>query len=52
MMKPTASYKMTKSGKIYLANTWHKPGRNARRRSVIQAELYSMLVVRNKKDRE
>lgn len=51
-MKPTANYKMSKAGKINLAMNWNKPGRAARKRSIVQAELYSTLVVRPKKDRD
>lgn len=52
MKKPSANYKMSKAGKINLAMNWHKPGRGARRRSIIQAELYGAEVVRSRKERD
>lgn len=51
MMKPTSTYKMSKASKIMLAMTWSRPGKRARHRSVIDAELHSRLVVKQKRDR-
>jgi hypothetical protein len=51
MKKPGSSYKMSKAGKTNLAMNWHKPGRAARKRSIIQAELYGAEVVKSRKER-
>lgn len=51
MKKPGANYKMSKSAKINLAVNWDRPGRAARKRSVIHGELCAAEVVRNKKDK-
>lgn len=52
MKTPGPNYKMSKAGKINLAVNWAKPGRAARKRSIVQAELYGAEVVRAKRERE
>jgi hypothetical protein len=52
MKKPGPNFKMSKAGKINLAVNSHKPGRAARKRGIIQAELYGSEVVKSRKDRE
>lgn len=52
MMKPGPNYKMSKAAKIYLAQTWSRPQRRARKISTIQAELYSRVIVKFKRDKE
>lgn len=52
MKQATSNYKMSKAGKINLAMNWHKPGQGARKRSIVQAELYALEVVRSKKPRD
>ena len=52
MMKPGPNYKMSKTGKIYLACTWNRSNRAARRRSLIQSELYGTQVIKSKRERE
>lgn len=39
MLKPTAAYKMSKSGKIYLASTQTQPNRRQRHARVVYSEL-------------
>lgn len=39
MLKATAAYKMSKSGKIYLANTRSQPNRRYRHAMVVLSEL-------------
>ena len=51
-MKPGPNYKMSKSGKIYLAATWNRTNRMARRRSIILCELYGAVVTKSKRERE
>ena len=51
-MRPGPNFKMSKSGKTYLAVTWNRSNRSARRRSVIQAELYGAVVTKNKRERD
>ena len=52
MKTPGPNYKMSKHGKINLAVNWNRPHKNARRRSIIQAELYGSEVVRGRKERD
>ncbi len=51
MSKPTASYRMSKAGKIYLACTWDRPDFGQRKRSLIDAEIKGREVVRSKRER-
>lgn len=51
-MKPGPNYRMSRAGKIYLAVTWNRPNRRARRASVIQAELYGSAVIKSRRERE
>lgn len=39
MIKPTASFKMSKQNKTFLAQLWNHPLRGQIRRSMIQAQL-------------
>jgi hypothetical protein len=39
MLVPTSSYRMSKQFKIFLANSWNRPGKTAYCRSLIQADL-------------
>jgi len=43
---------MSKAGKIALAVNWNRPGRAARRPSIIEAELYGSEVIKSRKDRD
>jgi len=52
MKTPSANFRMSKAGKINLAVNWNRPNKNARRRSIIQAELYGSEVVKSKRERE
>lgn len=52
MLKPTSTYKMSKSGKIYLAQTWNRPLANQRRKNLIEAELASRISVRTKREKD
>lgn len=51
-MKPGPNFKMSKSGKTYLAVTWNRSNRRARRRSIIQSELYGAVIAKSKRERE
>lgn len=51
MMKAGPNYRMSKAGKINLAVNWNKPGRGARRRSIVQAELYGSVSVKSRKEK-
>lgn len=51
-MKPGSNFKMSKSGKIYLAQTWNRPNKSARRKTLIQSELYAAVVVKSRRERE
>jgi len=52
MMRPGPNFKMSKSGKIYLATTWNRANRAQRRRSIIQGELYGAVVTKSKRERD
>ncbi len=52
MLSPNSSYRMSKAGKILLANSWHLPGQRQLRRSIIQAELAARIQVRTKRERD
>ena len=52
MKTPGSNYKMSKSAKINLAVNWNRPNKTARRKSIIQAELYASEVVRSKRDKD
>ena len=52
MKTPGPNFKMSKAGKINLAVKWHKPGRAARKRSVVQAELYGAEVIKSRRERD
>lgn len=49
MLKPTASYKMSKQTKIAIAKDWNNPLRGQIRRAMIDAELSSRVVVRRER---
>lgn len=51
MKRPGPNYRMSKAGKTYLAVTWHRPHKAARRRALVQAELYASEVIRPRKER-
>lgn len=52
MKKPTASYRMSRAAKTYLAFNWHRPHRTALKRAVIQGELYGAEVFKSKSRKE
>lgn len=52
MKKPGPTYKMSKSGKTNLAVNWHRPNKSARKRTLIEGELYGREIVKSKRDRE
>lgn len=52
MIKPGPNFKMSKAGKIDLAVNWNRPNKGARRRTIIQGELYAAQVVRSKRERD
>lgn len=52
MMKPGPNFRMSKAGKIYLAVTWNRPNKRARRLSTIQSELYGSAVVKSRRERD
>ena len=49
MLKPTANYKMSKAGKIYLAQIVDPHKRGEIKRTIIQAELSAMIVPKREK---
>lgn len=51
-MKPGANYRMTKSGKIYLAVTWNRANKKARRRSIILGEMHGAVVIKSRRERD
>ena len=51
MKTPGSNYKMSKAGKIALAVNWNRPDKRARRKSIIQAELYGSEVIKSKRER-
>ena len=51
MKKPGPNYKMSKAGKINIAVNWSKPGRAARKRGIVQAELYGAETIRSRRER-
>lgn len=51
MKQPGPNYRMSKAGKTYLAVTWNRPHKNARRRATVQSELYGSEVIRPRKER-
>lgn len=52
MRRAGPNYRMSKSGKIYLARTWSRSNKSARRRSLIESELYGSEVVKSKRERD
>jgi hypothetical protein len=52
MKKPGPNYKMSKAGKISLAVNWNRPHKSARRRGIVQAELYGSEVIKSKRDNQ
>lgn len=52
MMKPGPNFRMSKSGKIYLAVNWYRSAKAARRRTLIEGELYGSAVVKSKRERD
>lgn len=51
-MKPGPNYRMSKAGKTYLAVTWNRNNRRARKQSLIQSELYGSAVIKSKRERD
>lgn len=49
MLKPTANYKMSKRNKTFLASILDPHKRGEIRRSIVQADLYSQVVVKREK---
>lgn len=52
MFKPNASYKMSRAGKTYLANTWNRPMMNQRKKSLIEAEIAGRQIPKSKKEKD
>lgn len=52
MMRPGPNFRMSKAGKIYLATTWSRANKEARRRGIIMAELYGSVVIKSKRERD
>lgn len=52
MKKPGPAYKMSKAGKVHLAQTWFRPNAGARKRTLIEGELYGREIVKTKRDHE
>jgi len=52
MMRPTAAYKMSKSGKIALACAWNRAHRGAVRKAIIEGELYGRAVIKSRRDKD
>jgi hypothetical protein len=52
MMKSGPNYRMSKAGKTNLAVNWNRANRAARRRSIIQGELYGAVTVKSKREKE
>ena len=50
-MKPGPNYRMSRAAKTVLAHNWHNPNLSMIRKSIIQGELYSRLVVKTKRDK-
>lgn len=50
MLSPTSNFKMSKAGKIVLANAWNQPYRGRLRRSIIQAELAAKIQPRGRRE--
>ena len=48
MKKPTATYRMSRAAKTYLAFNWNRPAKNLRKRTVIEGELYAAEMFKNK----
>lgn len=51
-MKSGPNYRMSKAGKINLAVNWNRANKAARRRTIIQGELYGAVVVKSKRERD
>lgn len=52
MMKPGPNYRMSKAGKINLAVNWSRSNKAARRRTIIQGELYGAVVTKSKREKD
>jgi len=52
MKKPGPTYKMSKAGKTNLAVNWHRPLASARKRTLIEGELYGREVVKSKREKD
>lgn len=52
MKKPGPNYKMSKAGKIHLAVNWSRPGKSARKRTLIEGEIYGREVIKSKRERD
>lgn len=52
MIKPGPNFRMSKAGKIDLAVNWNRPNKAARRRTIIQGELYAAQVIKSKRERD
>lgn len=50
MLGPNSNYKMSKAGKIVLANAWNRKGRGQLRRSIIQSELAAKIQPRGRRE--
>ena len=52
MMKPGQNYKMSRAVKTMLARNWDNKNIGQIRRTAIEGELYSRVVVKTKRERE
>lgn len=52
MKRPTATYRMSRGAKTYLAFNWDRPLRTQRKKTVIEGELYAAEVLKNKNRKE
>ena len=51
-MKPGPNYKMSRAVKTMLARNWANSNIGAIRRSAIEGELYSRVIIKSKKERD
>jgi len=51
-MKPGSNYKMSRAVKTMLARNWDNKNIGSIRRTAIEGELYSRVVVKSKKERD
>lgn len=52
MMRPGPNYKMSRAVKTMLARNWDNKNIEQIRRTAIEGELYSRVVVKSKKERD